>query len=279
MIFIQNPSVGAPSGHRSDSLTRLTWGYLCAWVPAALLKTWVESLLAPICKKSEEYQLPTGHWQALLAGIDITVDHLIDDITALLHEDNADIDDTFIVADLPELYRPLYKPLFPKRFLACMLTVAWKLVAPGAHRLASVAEELALHTVIRSATIHLDEAGVKADFDPLYDLAFEDTDFMFLFDRRFDGIEDSEIGGKLGVANLHFRAGSNRFGSRSQSTGTASRTGAVKRKGSPDDEAPQSCPTRYRPLATPCYISPGGSPTSLVMRGVPAAARVWRHPV
>lgn len=37
----------------------------------------------------------------------------------------------------------------------------------------------------------------------MHDLAFEDHDVLMLFDARFDGIEDSDVGAMLGVANLH----------------------------------------------------------------------------
>ncbi len=154
------------------------------------------------CKK---YRLPDNHWEALRGGIDSTVDGLVDDIATFLKEDHVDIEQTWIAYRLPQLYRPLYTPVFLKQFLACVLTVAWKLYAPRNYALASVAEELALHVIIESAKVNLDLIGIKGNFDNIYDLAYEDTDFLMLFDRRLDGIEDTVIGERLAVMNLRFR--------------------------------------------------------------------------
>lgn len=155
--------------------------------------------------KAKEYDLTKDHWQALLNGINWTVEHLIEDIATFRHDDHIDIEHTWIVQSLPELYRPLYTLVFLKQFLACVLTVAWKLCAPRRYRLASVAEELALHIIIESAKADLDIAGIQADFGSLYDLAYEDNDFLMLFDRKFDGVEDTDIGKQAGIVNLRFR--------------------------------------------------------------------------
>src|SRR5208282_1706491 len=43
------------------------------------------------------------------------------------------------------------------------------------------------------------------DFSSFEEIAYEDADFMLLFQGSWDGIEESEIGEALGMANLRFQ--------------------------------------------------------------------------
>jgi len=86
----------------------------------------------------------------------------------------------------------------------CVGTVVWKLQSPDHQQLACVAEELALYAIINQAQVDLDLRGLEADLDAVYEEAFQDTDFEFLFDPKFDGIEESEMDEFSGMTNLRF---------------------------------------------------------------------------
>lgn len=147
-------------------------------------------------------ELPPRHEDALLTAIDLLVDECFEDISALL--DGADFSSVEMATYLPPKYLPRYTPQFAKQFLACILTVAWKLRAPGVHRLACVAEELALAAIIERARDVLEDQGVEPAFGAFEQCAFEDLDYELLFRPELDGIEDTAVGRNLAMANLHF---------------------------------------------------------------------------
>jgi hypothetical protein len=73
------------------------------------------------------------------------------------------------------------------------------------------AEEVVLHLGIQSGegNWHDDDFGTDlpddADFDweECYEFFFQDTDFLFLFNPRFDGLESSTLAEEHGSVNLH----------------------------------------------------------------------------
>ena len=79
--------------------------------------------------------------------------------------------ETAIAAALPPAYRPRLTPALARRFHACLTTVLWKLAQPAWPRLACLAEELALHAVVRRAEADL---GPATNFGAFEDVAFDD---------------------------------------------------------------------------------------------------------
>ena len=146
--------------------------------------------------------LPPDHLDALFAAADRLTDEFFEDVALLLED--GEFAETSMADYLPSRYLPRYTPLFAKQFLVCLMTVAWKLRAPGSHRLACLAEELALGALIKAAEEILGERGERADFAAFMDTAFEDADFELLFAPALDGIEESQIGRDLGVGSLKF---------------------------------------------------------------------------
>jgi|TARA_B100000749_G_scaffold227959_1_gene183878 hypothetical protein len=62
-----------------------------------------------------------------------------------------------------------------------------------------MAETLALHILIQEASVVLDERGVEQQFGEFEDELYEDLDHEYLYDPKFDGIEDSDIGVAHGI--------------------------------------------------------------------------------
>ena len=157
----------------------------------------------PIGSASEALDiLPPDHLEALLTAIDKLTDEFFDDVAALLED--GEFSQTSMAEYLPSRYLPRYGALFAKQFLVCLITVAWELRAPGVHRLACRAEELALHALIQAAEGILEERGGQSDFGLFEDTAFEDADVELLFTPALDGIDEGEVGRYLGMGSLGF---------------------------------------------------------------------------
>ncbi|MFC1705845.1 hypothetical protein ACFL59_03370 [Planctomycetota bacterium] len=146
--------------------------------------------------------LPAHHAAALRNAAQDVVAQLLDDLTML--EGGVAIDETGLIDLLPRRYLPRYDLAFARAFLVCVITVAWKLEAPGERLLACLAEELALHAIVQRASDLLTVKAIEPDFGTFCDIAFKDQDCLFLFDGAQDGIEDSAIGDAMGIVNLRF---------------------------------------------------------------------------
>ena len=114
--------------------------------------------------------------------------------------------DSSLGSHLPRRHVFRYTPLFAKRFFTCFLTVAWKVAQrrPPSQLLSCVAEELALYALIKEAEAHMEIQELAYDFGDFEDVAFQDLDFEWLYDPKFDGIEDSALANELAMANLRF---------------------------------------------------------------------------
>lgn len=142
--------------------------------------------------------------RALQGGCDTLIDGVFDDLENV--KDPQDFADTWAAIYLPERYLYKYTPLFLKKFTVCIITVVWKLAQPEHMPLSSVAEELAANAIIESARAYAEtmELDVGDVFDDFIDEYFEDTDFEFLFDDAYDGIDETEVGKMMGMSSLAF---------------------------------------------------------------------------
>lgn len=141
--------------------------------------------------------LPLDHREALLTSLCTIIDEYLEDPESY---------PLLMVGYLPFRYRHRYDVLFKKRFLVSLVTVGYRLAEldPPGRLLACVAEELALHTVISLAGVLLECNSIEADFNVFTDLVFEDQDYLFLYRMDSDGIEDSDLGERMGIGPLTF---------------------------------------------------------------------------
>ena len=51
---------------------------------------------------------------------------------------------------------------------------------------------------------HIDGVFMSNDFALFQDLAYQDSDYEYLYELSLDGIEDSPVGVEHGISNLHF---------------------------------------------------------------------------
>ena len=141
--------------------------------------------------------LPNDHREALYDCLCLLTDDF-------LNSENPE--DSSLAWNLPRKYLPRYTEVFLRRFFISFLTVGYKLAYQEPTELlpSCVAEELGLHILIEGASAHLkDVKQVKADFSLFEDLAFQDGDFEYLYNPKYDGIEDSSIGAEHGIGLLH----------------------------------------------------------------------------
>lgn len=157
---------------------------------------------------SDPEVLPANHRRALLAAVSVLTDHFFEDIESLANTQlPARFESTYMSGFLPERYMHRYTYLFAKRFLVCVVTVGWKLRAPGEYLLACTAEELVLNALIQQAETIMELNEEPADFTEFRQRAFEDWDFEYLFDQQWDGVEDygdEQTGGQMRLVNLRF---------------------------------------------------------------------------
>jgi hypothetical protein len=138
--------------------------------------------------------------QALAEACDWLIDHAFDERER--REKPEDVLDSVVGEYLPTRYVHRYTPLFFKKFAVCIITVAWKLAQSEHMPLSSLAEELAALAIIKEAKGCLEDR--KNAFDEFIDMYFEDTDVAFLFDDRYDGLDETEVAQVLGLSSLAF---------------------------------------------------------------------------
>jgi len=109
-----------------------------------------------------------------------------------------------MITYLPPRYRLQYDDVFAKKFHVCFTIAGWKLFADGEQYLSCLAEEMSVSAIIRCAEALLEVQGKKANFASFKDCVLEDADFEWLWDDSADGIDETEIGAAMGMANLAF---------------------------------------------------------------------------
>ena len=138
--------------------------------------------------------------QSLAEACDWLIDHAFDERESI--EKPQDVLDSVVGEYLPTRYVYRYTPLFFKKFAVCIITVAWKLAQSEHLPLSSLAEELAARAIIQEAKGRLEDR--ENAFDKFIDRYFEDTDVAFLFDDRYDGLDETEVAKMLGLSSLVF---------------------------------------------------------------------------
>jgi hypothetical protein len=133
-------------------------------------------------------RVPEDHYQVLLKASSRLIDRHLD---ALGRDEGAA---GLAGADLPPAFLPRYTADFLRRYLVCMVTVAWKLRAPGRHQLSCIAEELALRAMIELAYSLPEEDGQvpERDYGWFMVEAFDDREFEQLFDQPAADVETAE---------------------------------------------------------------------------------------
>jgi hypothetical protein len=134
-----------------------------------------------------------------------TVVLLLDDAFEVLAT-SGELHESRLASYLPPRLERHYTESLHRGMLVALTTVGGQLASTDAPPLRCLAEELALHTIIEHAGVWLEIRGEHDEgWERYEDEVFEDTDFEFLYDPAWDGIEshESDVTRALGMANLH----------------------------------------------------------------------------
>ena len=158
---------------------------------------------------------PQAVW-GLASAIDWLLEHWRQDIEQLrsAHQ-QFDVDELHMSEHLPYSVRAELTPLLAKKLVVCLTVVSWKLCQASRPYPACLAEELCLHAITDQARTQIDfwehedtdrlpaaDPRYQVGLDDLYDTAFEDTDFLEMFDPASNGIDTSDVGRDLGMTSL-----------------------------------------------------------------------------
>jgi hypothetical protein len=144
--------------------------------------------------------LPQQYHEAVLTAVIVLIDDYLD---------NTEEEEPLMVYGLPPRYKPRYDHLFRKKFFMCVANIGYQLLNPDRHNgLAScVAEELAVHIILEQAKTELEirEIDFEPDvFEEWEEHVLKDRDYEYLYDNRFDGIEDAPEVAHMAISNLRF---------------------------------------------------------------------------
>jgi hypothetical protein len=155
----------------------------------------------------------------LATAVSVLIDELFDDFGLRERGEPEDLALTTLGWHLPTCALLNSTPLFLKQFAVCILTVAYKLAQPRRVVLSSVGEELAAYAIITAAKQQIEreremaleeedsehsQLSAENAFERFIDVLFEDEDFLFLFDPKYDGIDTSPAGRFLQMTSLAF---------------------------------------------------------------------------
>ena len=144
-------------------------------------------------------------------------DELFEDIETLRASGSnivAGGDGVFFVLDaLPERFTHRYDSRFARSFLVAAIMVTGRLTQKRWASPACVAEALALHVLIERARAFLemldllDGDAIENLYSGFEDVAFDDVDHEWLYQRELDGFEDdSDFTTRMRVANMRVEA-------------------------------------------------------------------------
>jgi hypothetical protein len=178
-----------------------------AFPVAALSTQELESLSPP--DRTEALRRATALAGCLIHASEIAVEELFEDIGDLRRREVGpadDIDETWILSQLPSRFAAGYSARFAQQFLVALVDVTSRFTR-GWEPLTCVAQELGLRVLLNQVEVMADLAVVTLDDDwrgHLEDMLFEDVDHEFLYDPAYDGIENDPDSQPPAMAPMRF---------------------------------------------------------------------------
>jgi hypothetical protein len=138
--------------------------------------------------------------------------------TAMIWDDIMDViieyhkqgkpEETLFFNDLPPMLKSKMNTRLCFNFLHALDLLIFKIFSPTPMRLGCTAEELLLHWMVRNAKICVEEETpkiknrIEKGLNDYLESVLEDKDYLYLFDPKFDGVDDLE---ELGTQSLKFK--------------------------------------------------------------------------
>lgn len=118
--------------------------------------------------------------------------------------------ETDLMVHLPGRFLKRYTPDVLRRFLVCVIIVAYKFTESDRIELTCVGEALAAHAIITEAELVLDSRRQGLQFEQHFDafeaLLFQQIDIRKLFDSELYQVDDSKLDEMLSAAGLEFES-------------------------------------------------------------------------
>lgn len=153
--------------------------------------------------------LPLSLRQALAAAVQSLIDSGFKDLCQIQDAPEL-LPETELIVHLPGRFLRRYTLDFLRRFLVCIITVAWKLAQPDHMELACVGEALAAHAIITEAELVLDSGRRDIQFEQHFDafeaLLFRHIDVRALFDAELFQVDESKLDEMLSGTGLGFES-------------------------------------------------------------------------
>jgi hypothetical protein len=133
---------------------------------------------------------------ALIVAVNEIIDRCIDDIQFTEFDEDGrlvdpnEADDTFVFEAFPPRYRYAYDEPFFRNVLVTAIKVAQDLADPNSGPAACTAEEIVRRAIGTVAQQLWQITGLGLPVLDPNELLLEDTDFEFLYEDAFDGLED-----------------------------------------------------------------------------------------
>lgn len=176
--------------------------------PVAELSTQdLDSLSPP--ERTEALRRATALAGCLMHASEIAIEELFEDIVDLrtgVVGRADDIDETWILSQLPSRFAAGYSARFARQFLVALVDVTSRFTR-GWEPLSCVAQELGLRVLLNQIEVMADLAVVTLDDGwrgHLEDMFFEDVDYELLYDPAYDGIEEERDSQSPGMAPMRF---------------------------------------------------------------------------
>jgi hypothetical protein len=104
--------------------------------------------------------------------------------------DSDDAEETFVYEFFPSRFRSSYNERFYRDILVTAVKVAYDLADPDGEEATCTAEEIVRQAIGELATVWWDTSDLGESLLGPDEMWLEDTDFEYLYDKRYDGLED-----------------------------------------------------------------------------------------
>ncbi len=153
-------------------------------------------------RKQKKYILSEKQIEYISAAFHLMNDEMRNDIMTLVGNENAD-ENLWIWNELPPAGRADLDIHMLFKLFTAFITLVYKFHSEEEFRLGNRAEELLLHIAIEHAIGLAETAGEEIDwFEDFRGYAFEDEDFLLMYEPRFDGFDESRYGKMMGIGSL-----------------------------------------------------------------------------
>ena len=156
----------------------------------------------PKKRNQKKYVLSERQIEYMSAAFDLINDQMRDDIMTLMTDENTH-ESLWLWNELPPIGRAYLDIHLAFKLFIAYITLVYKFHNEKEFRPGNRAEELLLYISIEHAIVLAEVNGEELEaFEDFREYAFEDEDFLLMYDLKFDGFEESRYGEMMGIGSL-----------------------------------------------------------------------------